>query len=120
METSFSWYFRNNSWPLVTDLFWHEANTRNSKVLIETYPTCLEERAIHTGIPSKGYNNLRKDNLSFYSLKEDTDIIIKRPLKWSVVAILKGEDCTKEVFKQLDDKKKYDEVLNYLISLLIQ
>ena len=65
------------------------------------------------GIPSKRYNNLTKDERNaLYSLKDDPSIIIKGADIGSVVVVWDREDYLKEAYKQLDDRKVYEEVSN--------
>ena len=61
-------------------------NPSNKDVVIETYPSCLEERLLDTDIPSKRFNNFTKEKRkALYSLKDDASIIIKGADKGSVV-----------------------------------
>ena len=64
-------------------------------------------------IPSKRYNNLTKDERdALYSLKDDPSIIIKGADKGSVIVVWDIEDYLKKRYKQLYDRKVYEEVPN--------
>ena len=64
-------------------------------------------------IPSKRYDNLTKDERdALYSLKDDPSIIIKDVDKGFAVAVWDREDYLKEAYKQLDERKVYEEVRN--------
>ena len=68
-------------------------NPRNTDAIIETYLSCLEERLLDIEIPSKRYNNLTKEKRdALYSLRDDSNIIIKGADKVSVVVVWDRED----------------------------
>ena len=66
-----------------------------------------------TEIPSKRYNYLTKEERdAFYSLRDDSIIIIKGANKGLDVVVRDNEDYLKEAYKQLEDKEVYEEVSN--------
>ena len=107
------WHFRNDERSFVADRFRPKSsfNPRNKDAIIETYLSCLEERLLDIEIPSKRFNNLTKEEReALYSLKDDTSIIIKGADKGSVVIVWGREDYFKKAYRQLDDKKVYEQV----------
>ena len=86
-------------------------NIRNKDVIIEIYLICKEERLLDTKISSKRFNNFTKEEQeALYSLKDDPSITIKGADKGSVVVVWDREDDLKEAYRQLDDKKVYEQV----------
>ena len=109
------WHFRNDERTFTAEKFRPKSsfNPRNKDAITETYLSCLEERLLDVETPSKGYNNLTKDECdALCGLKDDPSVIIKRADKCSVVAVWDREDYLKEAYKQLDDREVYEEVSN--------
>ena len=68
-------------------------------------------------IPSKRYNNLTNEERDvlyhcLYSLRDDSNIIMKGAGKCLVVVAWDREDYLKEAYKQLEDREVYEEVSN--------
>ena len=104
-------HFTNDGRSFVANRFRPKSsfNSRDKNAIIDTYLNCLEERLLDIEIPSKGFNNLIKEEReALYSLKDDTSIIIKGADKDSVVVVWEREDCLKEAYRQLDDKEVYN------------
>ena len=102
------WYFRNDERTFSTDKFRLKFSfiPRNKDAIIETYLFCLEERLLNIKIPSKWYNNLtKKKRDAWYSLRNESTIIIKGSDKGSVVVVWDREDYLKEGYKQLEDRE---------------
>ena len=109
----FMWHFRNDQRSFAADRFKPKSsfNPKNKDVIIEIYLSCLEERLLDIGIPSKRFNRLTKEEReALYSLKDDCSIIIKGAEKGSVVVVWDREDYVKEAYRQLDDKEVYEQV----------
>ena len=71
----------------------------------------MEERLLDIKITSKRFNNLTKEEReALNNLKDDTSIIIKGADKDSVVIVWGREDYFKKAYRQLDDKKVYEQV----------
>ena len=74
-------------------------------------------------IPFKRFNNRTKEEReALYSLKDDPSIVSKGTDKSSVVVIWGREDYLKEVYRQIDNKKVYEQVpddLSVLANTLI-
>ena len=78
----------------------------------------MEERLLDIEIPSKRFNNLTKEEQeALYSLKDDPSIIIKGADKGFAVAVWDREDYLKEAYRQLDDKKVYQQLPDHLCVL---
>ena len=74
----------------------------------------MEERLLEIEISSKRFNNLTKgEQEPLYTLKDDPSII-KGADRGSLVVWSK-ENCLKEAYRQLKDKKLYDEVTNNIL-----
>ena len=109
------WHFRSDEQTFSTDKFRPKSsfNTTNNDALIEAYLSCLEERLLDIEILSKRYNNLTKEERdAFYSLRDDSAIVIKGADKGSVGVVLDREDYLNEADKQLEDREAYKEVSN--------
>ena len=73
----------------------------------------MEERLLDTEIPSRGYENLTKEERNaFYNLKDDTNIIMKGSDKGSIVVVCDTQEYLRESYKQLEDKEVHERVPN--------
>ena len=100
-------HFINDAQSFAADKF----RPKYKDVIIETYLSCLEERSLDIEIPSKRFNSLTKEQReALYSLKDDPGIIIKVADKHYVVVVWDREDYLKETYRQIDDKKVYEQV----------
>ena len=94
------WHFRNDERSFAADWFRPKSsfNPRNKGVIIETYPTCLEEILIDIKISSRRLSSFTKEEReALYNLKDDPNIIIKGAGKGSVAVVWVREDYLKEV-----------------------
>ena len=115
------WHFGNDEGTFSTDKFRSKSsfNPRNKDAIIETYLSCLEERLLDREIPSRGYNNLTKEERdALYSLRDDSTIIIKGAGKGSVVVVWDRKNYLNEAYQNLEDREVYKQVPIIIINSL--